>query len=77
MTIKNLGPNTTLVTTGETLVLWSYGVPVASRVDGNFYRTSRKFSRTTTSHINKWLGQMGGQEATVIPHSVFEELTKA
>lgn len=48
-----------------TLVLVSYETPVAARIfslasenDGcALFRTSKKWSQTTTRHINKWLNQ--------------------
>ena len=40
---------------GENAFLVSYKTPVAAYVKGKFYRTSTKFSRTTSKHINKWL----------------------
>ena len=37
-----------------TQVLFSYQTPVASWTDGQFYKTDKKWSNTTTRHINKW-----------------------
>jgi hypothetical protein len=36
-------------------VLFSYCTPVASWEEGQFYKTEKKWSNTTTRHINKWL----------------------
>ena len=50
------------------VVLVSYRTPVAARApDGNVYRTSRKWSVTTSQHVSQWLGgqtdvQYRGQE---------------
>ena len=35
-------------------ILFSYSTPVASWEDGQFYKTEKKWSNTTTRHINKW-----------------------
>ena len=36
-------------------VLFSYETPVACLSDNGYYRTSKKWSVTTSRHINKWL----------------------
>ena len=36
-------------------VLFSYETPVACCKDYKFYKTSKKWSRTTTRHINQWI----------------------
>lgn len=54
-------------------VLFSYRAPVAY-IDNNTataYRTSKKWSRTTTRHINQWLGGIGDEEQ---PQEFFDEL---
>lgn len=41
-------------------VLVSYQTPVAARSpEGGLYRTSRKWSATTSRHINQWLLHIG------------------
>jgi len=37
------------------VVFVSYSTCVAAQLDGVFYRTSQKYSVTTTQQINKWL----------------------
>ena len=66
MKIRNAGSNMTEVTTKtegglEVTVLFSYETPVAchSEVTMKFYRTEKKWSATTTRHINKWLREQG------------------
>jgi len=57
MKVKNIGSNQTEVhlNNGD-IVLVSYETPVAAFVVGEgYYRTSEKWSATTTKHINKWL----------------------
>jgi hypothetical protein len=52
---KSIGSNMIEVRHGDNLFLISYNTPVAAFVKGEFYRTTTKFSRTTSKHINKWL----------------------
>ena len=55
MKLKQLGSNQTeLVLNDGTQVLFSYETPVACWIDGQFYRTDKKWSQTTSRHINKW-----------------------
>ena len=55
MKIKQVGSNQTeLVLNDGTQVLFSYETPVACWIDGQFYRTDKKWSQTTSRHINKW-----------------------
>jgi hypothetical protein len=35
-------------------VLFSYQTPVASWENGQFYKTEKFWSKTTSRHINKW-----------------------
>lgn len=59
MQIENLKKNMTLVKNEKVCVLVSYKTPVAY-VDvktGKTYRTNRKWSKTTTRHINQFLGE--------------------
>ena len=70
MKLKQLGSNQTeLVLNDGTQVLFSYETPVACWIDGQFYRTDRKWSQTTSRHINKW-----AHCAVSKPQSFFDEL---
>jgi hypothetical protein len=40
----------------ETVVLFSYQTPVAALIKGQFFRTTKKWSVTTSKHINRWIG---------------------
>ena len=54
------GNNETEITNGKTpceSVFFSYSTPVAGLDDKGFFKTSHKYSMTTTNHINKWLRQ--------------------
>jgi hypothetical protein len=73
MQLQHIGSNMTEVTTDTLRVLFSYSTPVAaySLTAGQFYKTSRKWSVTTTKHINKWLDGAGALEQ---PQEFFEAL---
>lgn len=72
MHLKVLAPNMTELHAGDAVILFSYEVPVAARVGSNYYRTSKKYSVTTSRHISKWLG---GVEAEVVGQEFITRLT--
>lgn len=55
MKIKLISLNQTEVKTKKAVVFFSYETPVAAFINGRIVRTSKKFSATTTKHINKWI----------------------
>jgi hypothetical protein len=55
MKLKTIGSNQTQLETDRGVVFFSYNTPVAACIDGVFYRTSHKWSVTTSKHINQWL----------------------
>jgi hypothetical protein len=58
MKLKQLGPNQTEVEVDGNRVLFSYETPVAVKfANGDAWRTAKKWSRTTTRHINRWLNE--------------------
>ena len=64
-TLKPIGSNVTeLHTDSGHIVLFSYQTPVAALMNGVYYRTSTKYSVTTTKHINKWLEGMNAKEVS-------------
>ena len=64
MKLKPIASNMTELDTEKAAILFSYSTPVACCMkDGTgFYRTSKKWSVTTTRHINKWLNGAAAQE---------------
>jgi hypothetical protein len=57
MTIRKIASNVTLACWANRQVLFSYDTPVASWEIGKGYsKTSTCFSRTTSKHIARWLG---------------------
>ncbi len=74
MRIESLGANQTVVTLSSGCqVFFSYETPVAAIFDGISYKTDRKYSNTTTRHMNAWLGD-SGKNAIVKPQSYFDLL---
>ena len=73
MNIKQLGSNQTELEIKGARVLFSYSTPVACESVGKRYRTAKKWSQTTSRHINAWLE---GAEAEEVPQEFFENLLK-
>jgi hypothetical protein len=72
MKIKPIQSNMTELTLNNgTQVLFSYQTPVACWIDGQFFKTDKKWSNTTTRHINKW-----SHLAIAKPQTFFDELTQ-
>lgn len=74
MKLKPIASNMTeIITDGKVdAVLFSYRTPVACHIDGQgYFRTSHKWSATTTKHINKWLRGFTAEEK---PQEFFDSL---
>lgn len=71
MKIKPIASNQTeLHTNSGAVVLFSYQTPVAAQLaEGGFVRTSTKWSKTTSKHINQWLN---GATAREVDQSVLD-----
>jgi hypothetical protein len=65
MKIKQIASNMTEATVNNITLLYSYETPVAGYDDQGAFRTDEKFSRTTSKHINQYLG--GADVGRVIP----------
>jgi hypothetical protein len=70
-TIKNLGANKTELWKDNGVVFFSYETPVAAKIEGKLYRTSKKYSVTTSKHINAWLEHRHADEK---PQEFFDSL---
>lgn len=70
-----IGSNMSVATNASgAVILFSYDTPVAAKVPGaGYYRTSTKWSSTTTRHINKWLGPVSAEE---LPQEYFDKLAE-
>lgn len=64
MKLKQIASNMTEVETVDgKLILYSYSTPVAAFEPGEGYsKTSKKWSVTTSRHINKWLAGFEAEE---------------
>jgi hypothetical protein len=72
MKLNTLGSNQTeIVKDNGNVVFFSYNTPVAACIGGKFYRTDKKWSVTTSKHVNAWLG---GATAEVKPQEYFDGL---
>ena len=73
MKLFPLATNQTVIELANgTEIFFSYKTPVAAFVPGTGYiRTTEKFSRTTSKHINQWLR---GYAASDVDQSVIENL---
>jgi hypothetical protein len=77
MKVRDIGSNMTELELGSTTVLFSYQTPVAAHIEGDGYiRTSRKWSVTTSRHINKWLASNRAQAPREVDQSVLDSLTE-
>ena len=56
MQLRNLTTNTTELEINGNYILFSYDTPVAGYDDEGAFRTDEYYSRTTTKHINNYLG---------------------
>lgn len=67
MKLTKLGPNMTELEFSDGLrVLISYETPVAARYSGlSAIKSDQYFSRSTTAHVKKWLGEM---PCATVPH---------
>lgn len=75
MKLKPIGPNQTELTLSNgARVLFSYETPVAY-IDnaGNAFKTNKKWSNTTSEHINKWIGPWFCQSE---PQEKFDKLAE-
>ena len=71
--LKVIGSNQTELNIGGLVIFFSYNTPVVACVDGKFYRTEKKWSNTTSKHINRYLD---GVKAESKPQEFFDNLIK-
>jgi len=72
MKLKPIGSNKTELTISPRIqVLFSYETPVAAWIDGQYYKTDVKWSKTTSKHINSW-----AHLPVTKPQEFFNELVK-
>ena len=74
MELKSISNNETEITTEKgTRILFSYETPVAVINSQGCFTTEKKYSNTTTQHINKWFGDL---PYIFVPESVINLLTE-
>lgn len=72
MNLKQIASNMNEVTIGSYTILFSYETPVAYKNHAGMYTvTSKKWSKTTSKHINKWLD---GNKHQLVSQSVIDNL---
>lgn len=80
MKISNIGSNQTQVTVGNLELLVSYETVVAAvdRTNGTGLAlvTEKKWSATTTKHINNWLKTKSFSSRATRPQTFFDNLIK-
>lgn len=74
--MKSLGANQTQITVGLVDILVSYQTPVAMYDHGSntAYKTERKWSKTTSKHINAWFDL--NKDVKEVPQSFFDDLLR-
>ena len=71
MQLTPIASNMTEVETSEARILFSYRTPVAAYIFGEGYvKTEKKWSVTTSRHINKW----GAKDAKEVPQARLDNL---
>lgn len=72
MKLRHIASNKNEITLADgTQVLFSYATPVACWINGEYFKTSAKWSNTTTRHINSWT-----HLATEKPQEYFDNLVR-
>jgi hypothetical protein len=73
MKIKNIGKNKTELHINDKIIFISYETPVAACIDGQFFVTEKKWSTTTSKHIDAWID---GKKAETKEQDFFDNLIK-
>lgn len=73
MKVKSLGANKTTIEFDNGIIVFiSYETPVACYIPlEGYFKTTTKYSRTTTKYINQWLS---GVKAEEVKQSVIDNL---
>ena len=74
--INPIGANQTELCANGMKVLFSYQTPVAAYIDGEYFRTDKHYSSTTTKHINKWLDVTQHDKINYKYQDFFDNLVK-
>lgn len=75
MKFKTYGTNRNQVNLGKTTIFFSYQTPVACHIEGQgYFRTTKKWSVTTSKHITQWLAEMGAHDCAEKDQEFFDNL---
>jgi hypothetical protein len=75
--VAAIGSNMTEAIHGRATILYSYETPVAAHVEGiGYFKTDKKWSVTTSRHINKWLESHGASGAVLVPQEEIERIAR-
>jgi len=76
--VRPYASNMTILETSDNSILFSYQTPVAAFISGlGLVKTSKKWSVTTSKHINKWVNaEFSGMEVKEVEQSILDNLTK-
>lgn len=55
---RKVGTNQTEIRMGDKIMFFSYETIVGLRIGEEVYYTEKKFSKTTSTHLNKWLASV-------------------
>ena len=70
--IKVIGSNQTQLTRADgTIIFYSYNTPVCAWIGNKLYKTNKKWSNTTSKHINAYIGNC---DAELKDQSFFDNL---
>jgi len=80
MILKSIAKNQTELHYSDKSILFSYETPVACYIltdsGRDFFKTTIKYSTTTTKHINQFISRHGGSEASEKPQEFFNDMLK-
>ena len=78
MKLTPIKANMNELTIGDKTILFSYKTPVAYHNVGGmlYFKTNKKWSNTTTRHINQWTCKGNGIKIVEIDQEVLDNLIK-
>lgn len=78
LSLRQIAPNQTLVCTEKATILFSYRVPVAAYLpsERRCIRTEKRYSVTTSKHINKWLATYSHLLVDTVPQAEIDALLR-
>ena len=74
MKLHNPGSNQTILIFGNNKIFFSYETPVVCRIGNKWYKTSKYWTNTTSSHINSYFRTRGINNIIEKDQSFFDDL---